>query len=121
MNEAAKNSKNIYRMEYQLEVPVSAGLKPLFQQIEEIRSELGIKPSDDDFCVLYSDTGGKELDYYIKALVNYSQKDARSVLAGNMSEDEYILRHIRTSKDTNGNVLTDTNGGLDNFAVEDIF
>lgn len=38
-----------------------------------------------------------------------------------MSEDEYILRHIRASKDTNGNVLTDTNGGLDNFAVEDIF
>ena len=46
MNEAVQNSKNIYTIEYQLQVPVSDGLSALFQQIEELRSEFGIEPSD---------------------------------------------------------------------------
>lgn len=46
MNEAVQNSKNIYTIEYQLQAPVSDGLSALFQQIEELRSEFGIEPSD---------------------------------------------------------------------------
>lgn len=121
MNESAKNSTSIYQMDYQLEVPVSAGLKPLFQQIEEIRSELGIEPLDDHFCVLCPDTSKRTQRYNITALVNYSRKDARSVLAGDMSEDEYILRHICSSMGKDGNILTDGDAGLDNFSVKDIF
>lgn len=120
MNEAAKNSKNIYRVDYQLEVPVSEGLKPLFQQLEEIRSELGIEPSDDDFCVLFP-CGNKYIPYATKALIRYSREDALSVLTGGMSDEEYIMRHIGSSTDKDGNILTDEDGGLDNFAVEDIF
>ena len=120
MNEAAKNSKNIYRMEYQLEVPVSAGLKPLFQQIEEIRSELGIEPSDDDICVLFP-CEKKYIQYCAKALIYYSREDALSVLTGGMSEEDYIMRHIYSTTDADGKNLTHEDGGLDNFAVEDIF
>ena len=120
MNEAAKNSKNIYRMEYQLEVPVSAGLKPLFQQIEEIRSELGIEPSADDTCVLFP-CGNKYTRCCAKALIYYSREDALLVLTGGMSEEDYIMRHICSTTDADGNVLTHEDGGLDDFAVEDIF
>lgn len=120
MNEAAKNSKNMYRMEYQLEVPVSAGLKPLFQQIEEIRSELGIEPSADDFCVLFP-CGNKYTHYCAKALIYYSREDALLVLTGGMSEEDYIMRHICSTTDADGKVLTHEDGGLDDFSVEDIF
>lgn len=120
MNETAKNSKNIYRMEYQLEVPVSAGLKPLFQQIEEIRSELGIEPSADDFCVLFPHEK-KYIQYCAKALIYYSREDALLVLTGGMSEEDYIMRHICSTTDADGKVLTHEDGGLDDFAVEDIF
>ena len=120
MNEAAKNSKNIYRVEYQLEVPVSEGLKPLFQQIEEIRSELGIEPSDEHFSVLFP-CENKYIPYASKALIHYSREDALSVLTGGMSDEDYIMRHIGSSTNKDGNILTDEDGGLDNFAVEDIF
>lgn len=120
MNEAAKNSKNIYRMEYQLEVPVSEGLKPLFQQIEEIRSELGIEPSDEHFSVMFP-CGNKYIPYASKALIRYSREDALLVLTGGMSEEDYIMRHIGSTTDADGKVLTHEDGGLDNFAVEDIF
>lgn len=120
MNEAAKNSKNIYRMDYQVQAPVSDGLKPLFQQIEEIRSELGIEPSDDDFYVLFP-CGNKYIPYATKALIRYSREDALLVLTGGMSDEDYIMRHIGSTTDADGNVLTHEDGGLDKFAVEDIF
>lgn len=120
MKEAAKNSKNRYQMEYQLEVPVSAGLKPLFQQIEEIRSELGIEPSDDHFSVMFP-CRNKYIRYRTKALIYYSREDALSVLTGGMSEEDYIMRHISSSTDKDGNILTDEDGGLDDFSVTDIF
>lgn len=120
MNALAKNSKNIYRIDYQLEVPVSEGLKPLFQQIEEIRSEFGIEPSDEHFLVMFP-CGNKYIPYASKALIRYSREDALSVLTGGMSDEDYIMRHIGSTTDKSGNILTDENGGLDNFVVEDIF
>lgn len=117
MNEAAKNSKNIYNIEYQIQIPVADGLKSLFQLMEEFRSELGLKPGNDDFSVK---TPG-HLHYEDIALINYSREDALSVLTGSMSEEEYIMRHIGSSTDADGNILTDEDGGLDNFSVTDIF
>lgn len=121
MNEAAKNSKNRYQMDYQIQVPVSAGLIALFQQIEEIRSEFGIEPSSDYFLVMYPDTGKERQRYHIAALIDYSRTDALKVLDGRMSEEEYIVHNISSSSDADGNVLTNKDGGLDDFSVTDIF
>lgn len=120
MNEAAKNSKNRYQMDYQIQVPVSAGLIALFQQIEEIRSEFGIEPLSDYFLVMSPDTGKKRQRYHI-ALIDYSRTDALKVLDGRMSEEEYIVRNISSSSDADGNVLTNKDGSLDDFSVTDIF
>lgn len=120
MNALAKNSKNIYTMDYQIKAPVSDGLKVLFQQIEELRSEFGIEPSDTCVSVMLPCVN-KYIPYKTKALVYYSRKDALSVLAGNMSEDDYILRHISSSMDDKGNILTKEEGGLDKFSVTDIY
>lgn len=56
-----------------------------------------------------------------KALIYYSREDALLVLTGGMSEEDYIMRHICSTTDADGNVLTHEDGGLDDFAVEDIF
>lgn len=120
MNALAKNSKNIYRIDYQLEVPVSEGLKPLFQQIEEIRSEFGIEPSDEHFLVMFP-CENKYIPYTNKALIYYSREDALSVLTGGMSEDDYIMRHISSCTDGEGNILTDKDSGLAKFSVTDIY
>lgn len=117
MNEAAKNSKNIYSIEYQIKAPVADGLKPLFQQMEELRSEFGLDSWNDDFAVK---TPGHR-HYEDIALINYSREDALLVLTGSMSEEEYIMRHISLSTDADGNILTDEDGGLDSFSVKDIF
>lgn len=121
MNEAAKNSKNRYQMNYHIQVPVSKGLKPLFQQIEEIRHEFGIEPSDDYFLVTHPETCKKGQRYHIVALIDYSRTDALKVLDDRMSEEEYIVHNISSSTDADGKVLTHEDGGLDDFAVEDIF
>lgn len=111
MNALAKNSKNIYRMDYHIEVPVSEGLTPLLKQIVEIRSEFGLEP-DKDFGVLYPVPSKKTQLYRYRAMIRYSHKDALAVLSGRMSEDEYILRNIVSSEEKSRS---------GNFAVEDIF
>ena len=120
MNEAVQNSKNIYTIEYQLQVPVSDGLSALFQQIEELRSEFGIEPSDN--CIdVEIPCQNKYIHYTVKATIDYSRKDALSVLAGGMSEADYIMRHIASCTDDNGNILTGANGVLAKFSVTDIY
>ncbi|MDO5419066.1 MAG: hypothetical protein Q4F50_03260 [Bacteroides sp.] len=54
-------------------------------------------------------------------MIYYSREDALLVLTGGMGDEDYAMRHIGSSTDKDGNILTDENGGLDNFAVEDIF
>lgn len=54
-------------------------------------------------------------------MIYYSREDALLVLTGGMSEEDYIMRHIRSTTDADGKVLTHEDGGLDDFAVEDIF
>lgn len=111
MNELAKNSKNIYRMYFQIEVPVSEGLTPFLKQIVEIQSEFGLELNE-DFNVLCPVPSEKALHYDVKTLIQYSHKDALAVLSGRMSEDEYIVRNI---------LLTEEEGSMDNFSVTDIF
>ena len=120
MNTLAKNSKNIYTIDYQITAPVSDGLKALFQQIEELRSEFGIEPSDDHFSVMLPCVN-KYIPYTNKALIYYSREDALSVLTGGMSEDDYIMRHISSCTDGEGNILTDKDSGLAKFSVTDIY
>ena len=38
-----------------------------------------------------------------------------------MSEADYIMRHIASCTDDNGNILTGANGGLAKFSVTDIY
>lgn len=54
-------------------------------------------------------------------MIYYSREDALLVLTGGMSEEDYIMRHICSTTDADGKVLTHEDGGLDDFAVEDIF
>lgn len=61
------------------------------------------------------------IHYRAKALIYYSREDALLVLTGGMGDEDYAMRHIGSSTDKDGNILTDENGGLDNFAVENIF
>lgn len=123
MNEVAKNSKNTYEVGYKIQVPVLDGLKLLFQQLEELRSEFGVEPSDEYFTVLRPtcDKKDKGSCSSLKALVNYSRTDALLVLNGKMNEDEYIMRHICSVWADDGLILTEEDGGLVNFAVTDIF
>lgn len=121
LNGIVLKSKNVYQMEYNILVPVSSGLKQLFMLVEELRSEFGVEPGFDHFLVNSPCADNKYEDRFdMKALVNYSRPDALRVLNDNMSEEEYIKRHIRSLQNKDGKTFTDGNDRLTNVSIADI-
>lgn len=85
MNDWKKKLEYKYTMKYSVEVPMKNGLKNLFQLAEEINTECGLIP--EDALVLRE-------DFDTVKQVDYNRMDARRVLAGEMSEEEYLNLHV---------------------------
>lgn len=84
-DEWLKENEYRYTMNYSISVPKKSGLKSLFNTAEEIYTETGISP--DELISLQED-----IKTYITII--YDRKDAKRLLNGEISEEEYLDLHV---------------------------
>lgn len=75
-----------YQLSFQLEASVKEGLKPVLMMAVELKSEMGL--ITDDFIVLSPGVGNGEIQLY-----KFSYEDAKAVIDGCISEEEYLERN----------------------------
>lgn len=79
-------AKPHYEIMYSLGVPVEDGLKPLLQVILELKSEMGMEA--DSYIILAPGRGPSKNQHF-----KLSYKDAKAVINGRMTEEEYLGKH----------------------------
>ena len=85
VDEWIKEHEYRYNMNYSISVPKASGLKILLKTAEEIYTETGLSP--DEHITLLED-----IKTYVSIL--YDRTDAKRLLNGEISEEEYLDLHV---------------------------